>query len=262
VDAWQTFVAGYTNLILTALRQVLFLEDDDEIYEVYVDLLEDLRDHKLGQYEGSASLSTWLVLVARGYGLDHLRSKRGRPRPPVGYERLSEREKLVYRWRFCEGVSLNVVLELLNWGGDKVGIEDLVGAIQRIEEVIDPRTLTRLDRERVAHNAGHGSWRELQRVLHMRLEYTRRSEDDGDSVTAGLETDEMHRRLAAVRETLRPEEREIVDLRFVEGLSAREISKRVGWASTRRVYSVIESALGRLRRGLAGPAREKKDMGT
>jgi RNA polymerase sigma factor (sigma-70 family) len=262
VASWHEFVAGYTNLLLKVLRQALFVEDDDEVYEVYVNLLKDLHDHKLSQYEGNAALSTWLVFVARGYGLDYLRHKRGRPRPPVGYERLSEREKLVYRWHFVEGVSLDVVLELLHWSDDEVTVDELLATIQRVEDVIDSRTLVRLDRERTAHNVGHGSWRELEYFLQTRIEYIRQSEAAGNEVVARLEAEELRRRLATVRETLQPEEQEVVNLRFVEGLNATEISRRVGWATPRRVYSLIESALGRLRHGMIGPVDERNDTGT
>jgi len=248
VETWQQFVTGYSNLILKSLRGVLFLENNDEVYGVYADLLQDLYDGKLEKYEGRASLSTWLVLVARGHALDYLRHKRGRPRPPRGYQRLTEFEKLVYRWHFVEGVSYDATLEVLNIGPTAAGTDELTAAITTIEEVIAPRTLRRLDRERAARSAGHGSWREMEYFTHMRMEYARRSEEGGSEVIRRIEDDENRRGLARGREALTRNERQVVDLRFEEGLTAGEISRRVGWASPRRVYSLIESALNKFRK--------------
>lgn len=261
VVAWQGFVESHSNLILKVLRHILFIEDCDEIHGVYVDLLHDLYDHKLTEYDGRAALSTWLVCVTRGYAYDYLRHKRGRPRPPHGYDQLCDLERRVYHWHFVEGNSYGTVLELLNWGREKTTAEQLVATIESIEGKIDPRTLRRLDRERAARDAGHRSLREMEYFLHARQEYLRWCEASGNEVVHRMEAERIRGRLAAIKAALPPREREVVDLRFDEGLTAKEIASRVGGATPRRVYSMIESALKAFRSELRGFLQELEDTG-
>jgi DNA-directed RNA polymerase specialized sigma subunit len=88
----------------------------------------------------------------------------------------------------------------------------------------------------------------MEYFTHMRMEYARRSEEGGSEVIRRIEDEENRRRLARGREALTRTERQVVDLRFEEGLTAGEISRRVGWASPRKVYSLIESALNKFRK--------------
>ena len=55
-------------------------------------------------------------------------------------------------------------------------------------------------------------------------------------------------RVAALVESLPEEERRILDLRYRERLTAREISLRLGMPGARSVYSRIEAAVRSLRR--------------
>ena len=76
--AWIAFVERYAGLILAMIRRYLRHGDQDDIRTVFADVLASLRKTRLRTYEGRASLSTWLTLVARSEVMDHLRRKFGR----------------------------------------------------------------------------------------------------------------------------------------------------------------------------------------
>jgi RNA polymerase sigma factor (sigma-70 family) len=82
-----------------------------------------------------------------------------------------------------------------------------------------------------------------------------RERADDDHPTEFLDRDATERMAARVRELLgelSPEERDIVRLRFEEGWTAQRIADEKGFSGQRRVYTILDGVLRKLRKGLGG----------
>jgi len=243
---WHAFVDRYAGLIYSVIRRQLFAEDDDEVRTVFADVLEALYQGKLAEFRGSSELSTWLIVVSRGKALDHLRHLQGRRKMPQGYDSLSPLEQQVFRLHHVEGLSFDAVIHSLHSAGVAASAESVAHAVLKIEGTLDRHYLRRLESESRAPALGVVSGRLLDYMTHADIERERNTERPDD----GLERQEIERMAERVRgllAELTEEEREVVRLRFEEGLTAQQIADERGLAGQRRVYTIIDRALRRLR---------------
>jgi RNA polymerase sigma factor (sigma-70 family) len=250
VESWHVFVDRYTGLVMSVLRQQLFVEDIDEIRNVYVDVLEDLFNNKLKEYGGRASLATWLVLVTRGKATDYLRRKRGRRQLPRGWEALSEFDRRVFQLYFVEGLGFDSILCALEWESAGSGAGDIAGAVERIIERIDGRYLKRLNYENDARRQGTGAGNLPEYLYHAETALRERQSGgirNPEEVLADGEHERELERLAALRRSLPEEDRVLLELRYERGWTARRISDELDMGGQRKVYSALDRAVRRLR---------------
>jgi RNA polymerase sigma factor (sigma-70 family) len=119
-------------------------------------------------------------------------------------------------------------------------------AVLKIEGTLDRHYLRRLESDARAPALGVVSGRLLDYMTHAGIERDRNTERPDD----GLERQEIERMAERVRgllAELTEEEREVVRLRFEEGWTAQQIAEERGLAGQRRVYTIIDRALRRLR---------------
>jgi RNA polymerase sigma factor (sigma-70 family) len=250
VESWHTLVDRYTGLIMSVLRQRLFVEDIDEIRNVYVEVLEDLYRNKLREYGGRASLATWLVLVTRGKATDYLRRKRGRRQLPRGYGALSEFDRRVFHLHFVEGLDFESVVCALEWETGGVKTEDLAGSVGRIVETVDGRYLKRLNYENDARRQGIGAGGLPEFLYRAEAAVRGRSGENLRTPEQVLEDREyrgMLERLQEVRRELPAEDQELLALRFEHGRTAKQISDELDMGGQRKVYTALNRAVRRLR---------------
>lgn len=248
VESWHAFINRYTGLILSVLRQQLFVEDEDEIQSVYVDVLEALYVNKLREYKGKASLSTWLVLVTRGKAVDYIRRKRGRRHIPRGYDQLSPQEQEIFQLHFVEGMSFEEVLHTQTSHHGPVEVEDIVASIERIVDTVDGRYLKRLDYQNDARKRGINTGRLAEYLYHAEAELWESSEsrtpdqvlEDNDRRWAIERIEDLKARLPAL-------DRELLELRYEEGRTAREISEQLEMDGPRKVFSALNVVIKTLR---------------
>jgi RNA polymerase sigma factor (sigma-70 family) len=249
IPAWHEFVTRYSGLIHSVVRRHLPTVDSDEIRSVYVDILEALYNGELAMYRGEARLSTWLIVFARNRTIDALRRRSGRIRAPVGYDRLSEFDKKVLRLYYVDGRPLEIVMQVLGRRDVSGGVDDIVEAIERIEDTLDPRYLRKLEDERRSRKCGAGSVRTLRYLIHRSLELEDRStQAKADHALLEAEALEAANRVRDALSALSSQEREILALRFDRGWPAGKIAERLDLKSPRRVYRLIERALKKLRK--------------
>jgi DNA-directed RNA polymerase specialized sigma24 family protein len=120
-------------------------------------------------------------------------------------------------------------------------------AVLKIEGTVDKHYLRRLESDAKAPALGVVSGRLLDYLKHMEFERERVHEDPDD----GFTRDGIERMAARVRELLADlsdEERDVVRLRFEEGWTAQRIASERGLASQRKVYTILDGALRKLRR--------------
>ncbi|MCB1162760.1 sigma-70 family RNA polymerase sigma factor [bacterium] len=245
--AWHTFVERYTGLLQHTLRHIL--RDDEEVATVYVAVLERLYRGQIGQYRGDSRLSTWLVLVARSAALDRLRHRQGRRQEPAQLARMDETARELYRMHFDEGLSLEAIRHRLRAEGRPVEtLEEELGALL---QALSPSRRRRLDYALQARAGAAPSGRALEYHDEQRLENRNRMHAmSPDEILARKEERVELGRLRAALDSLAPEDRHILALRFARGLSARQIAAELGLQSTRRAFTRLSTALRRMRRAL------------
>ena len=244
---WHAFVDRYAGLIYSVIRRQLFVEDEDEVRTVFADVLEALYRGKLSEFRGSSELSTWLIVVSRGKALDHLRHLQGRRKMPQGFETLSTFEQQVFRLHHVEGLGFDAVMHSLHSAGLPANAEMVAHAVLKIEGTLDKHYLRRLESEAKAPALGVVSGRLLDYMTHANIQRDRSEEAPDDR----LERDDIERLAARVRELLgelADEEREVVRLRYEEGWTAQRIADEQGLPGQRRVYTILDGALRKLRR--------------
>jgi RNA polymerase sigma factor (sigma-70 family) len=245
---WHAFVDRYAGLIYSVVRRQLFAEDEDDVRTAFADVLASLYQGKLAEFRGSSELSTWLIVVARGKALDHLRHIQGRRKAPQGFDTLSPFEQEVFKLHHVEGLGFEAVILSLRSAGMPAGAEAVAHAVLRIEGALDKHFLRRVEADAKAPALGVVSGRLLEYMNHAEFLRERPSEEDPD---AGLEREALGRAAARVQELLdelSDEEREVVRLRFEEGRTAQEIADERGLPGQRRVYTILDGALRKLRR--------------
>jgi len=247
---WHAFVDRYAGLIYSVVRRQLYVEEEDDVRTVFADILEALYRGKLAEFRGNSELSTWLIVVSRGKALDHLRHLQGRRKNPLGYEALSRFEREVFRLHHVEGLGFDAVIHSLRSAGLPGNAEMIAHAVLKIESTLDKHYLRRLESDAKAPALGVVSGRMLEFLNHMDVQ-RERTEDDHPSDF--LDQEEMARMAGRVRELLAElsnEERDVVRLRYEEGWTAQRIAEQRGLSGQRRVYSILDGVIRKLRRRL------------
>jgi RNA polymerase sigma factor (sigma-70 family) len=243
-------VDRYAGLIYSVIRRQLFVEDEDEVRTVFADVLEALYHGKLAEFRGSSELSTWLIVVSRGKALDHLRHIQGRRKTPQGWDTLSQFEREVFRLHHVEGLGFDAVIQSLRSAGLPGSADMVAHAVLKIESTLDPHYLRRLESDAKAPALGVVSGRLLEYIHHMDIQRERAIEGDPDE---HIEREELQALAARVKELLSElsdEERDVVRMRFEEGWTAQRIADEKGLPGQRRVYTILDGAIRKLRKKL------------
>jgi len=233
------------------LRRYLF--DEDDLRDVYVDVLQKLYNDKLQQYSGRSSLATWLVCVTRNQVRDFLRKSKGRYDQIAGLDLLSDQEREIFRLYYLEGRPFSDVLTQFSRQGGSDDPATLIVLLSRIESNLSNRTLRRLAYDFRADSVGAVSGRLLEYLDQLRTDLETRGQTDRPDYA--LLEQESRTTINQVRELvnrLPAEERRLLELRFDRGWTARRIAEEEELGSPRQVYTVIDRAVRRLRRWLAG----------
>ncbi|MDH3198124.1 MAG: sigma-70 family RNA polymerase sigma factor [Candidatus Krumholzibacteria bacterium] len=245
---WHTFVDRYSGLIYSVARRQLFAEDEDDVRTVFVDVLEALYRGKLGEFRGRSKLSTWLIVVARGFALDFLRRRDGRRKLPKDHDQLTPFEQEIFRLHYGEGLGFEAVIHTLASMGQKATADQIARAVLRIESLFDARYLRRLEYDARAPSLGIASGRLLDFLMRTDMARESALEETPEHAMDRARIEEEAARARALLETLGGEEREVVRLRYEEGWTAKRISDELGLGGQRRVYTILDRVLRRLRK--------------
>ncbi len=251
LDAWHAFVDQYAGLIYGVVRRHLLAEDEDDVRSVYVDVLSRLYEGEIQTFRAESSLATWLIAFTRNRAFDHARKRHGRRRDPAGIDRLSEFDREVLRLFYMERLPLDIVVHVLSWRGGKVTADEVVESMQRIEEIVDRRYLSRLDREYMAKRYGIDSRCILAYVADLRQEYDEKTH--GNRPDVHLMKEEARGIVERVHEMvseLTTVEQEVASLWFDKRLAAPEIARKLGLKNQRRVYTIKNKLMQKIRKSL------------
>jgi DNA-directed RNA polymerase specialized sigma24 family protein len=143
---------------------------------------------------------------------------------------------------------LEIVVHTLSWSGYSANAYDIAESIQRIDNVIDKRYFCRLEDEYKAKKYGVESTRMLKYLIQLKMEYEQRDvHNRPDSYLIEKELLEMADRVRESILRLSSEERKVIFFRFNRGLSAKKIAEKLKLDNQRRVYTLINKAIRKLR---------------
>jgi DNA-directed RNA polymerase specialized sigma24 family protein len=246
-EAWHIFVERYAGLLYHVVRGFFFAEE--EARDAFVEVLEQLLHRRLTSYEGRASLASWLVLVARSISTDILRRRFGRRLPPRGVTKLSPRQREVFRLYYTDGLSFRATLDRLGQLGYAAETEDLIADMQAIEDGVSRRSLRRVAYDRHAPSVGCSSGRLLAYLEEQRADLREREAAQNPEWQLLLrEAEEQTRLILAQLDRLKPEERQVIAMHFEQGLTGKQIARRLGLAGQRSAYTILDRAVRQLRR--------------
>lgn len=248
IEAWHAFIERYSGLIFGVIRRRLVMEEEDEIRTVYVDVLKALYDGALTRYRGEARLSTWLTVFTGGRALDAFRHRHGRSSAPGKLAEMSPFDREVFRLFYIDRLPLDVIAQVLRAKRFSVTAEGIVESVRRLDESIDRRVIERLGYERHARRRGVDSGRMLEYLIGLEHDLAGRSEHDRpDAYLAAQESRAVAERVRKHLSRLPPDERQIVHYRFERGWTAARIAETLGLDGRRRVYTLIDRIVRKLR---------------
>lgn len=253
VEPWQEFVLRYSALILRTVRRYMLGFDVDDHRTIYVDILQQLYHSGLNRYDGSVTLSSWVMIVARSRCLDAVRARHGRKRPPKWLQNMSVFDRDVYRLFFVEGLDVSATLAELQRQNPLARSERVLESLGRLDERIDAGLRTQLAHELYARSVGGIAARLLECTYDsgQRIEeFQERSRPD--TLLIEKETRAIIARLCNLLERLPAEERRAIELRYWGGLRPEAVGASMGLGGRRRAQRLIQRAVSRLRRILEG----------
>jgi RNA polymerase sigma factor (sigma-70 family) len=228
--AWRRFIDDYRRLLFSVIRR--FARDPDEAMDLFAHLCEQLRADEMSRLRhfrddagGSASFSTWLVVVGRRLIIDWYRKRDGRIRrtPPRD---LSPLGVAIYTQVFIASRSHRDAYE---WA----------------RAHLDPSlTYSTFLRElRMVHQA---AFREPAGSV-TRAVLDSAEIDPTPNAEELVLADEAAEALGDAMATLDPAVRAAVQLLIVEEMTAGDVARVVGWPNAKAVYNRVYRALAAIR---------------
>jgi DNA-directed RNA polymerase specialized sigma24 family protein len=248
--AWQAFIETYSPLIQKTIGR--YVKDKDTAEDLYVSLIEKLKESKLKTFEFRSTLSTWLFIVARNHCRDYFRSTKGIRHVMAVLKDLKPAERRYFELHYIQNLPLHEVLESLRTElGQKVTYLDIIEYEDRLQKKVSKKGLGKL-MERLLrpdtskHHAGiqavEGRW----------------TLGEGPSAISPPQESMLERRnLEIAIEKLRGavlrlphRDQLILKLKFEHKASAREISEILDLGNEKQVYRKLDRLLGELRKML------------
>jgi RNA polymerase sigma factor (sigma-70 family) len=163
-------------------------------------------------------------------------------------EQLSETERLILRLYYVEGKSFEEVRHRLMDLDVQIDRDGLIDALRRIDQHIDSRTLKRYAYDLHAVSVGAISGRLLEFLDWWRGEQEAlRRDRNPEQELIEKEARQLAADVHTLLDCLPEEEREVLSLRFDKEWSAKRIADELGIPGARRVYTIVDRGLRRLR---------------
>jgi len=220
---WRSFVDQHTPALL-ALIERNGVRDHDEAMDLYVFTCQRLSANgcaRLKRYDPRhGAMGAWLAVVVRNATVDWVRTRAGRPRLFAAIKTLPPFDQRVFELYYWKELPLAVIAgTLAQETKAAVGVAEVLDALGRIETLLTPR-----------HR------RELLSLVtrsHRPASLTAPDDEEEDgrisvpSLEAGPEDQLAARELTEAfdraLQSLQPEEGAIVRLKYVQGLSTRDV---------------------------------------
>jgi RNA polymerase sigma factor (sigma-70 family) len=263
--AWSDFLAAYTPFIQGCIRRVA--EDYDEQMDIYLHVCARLhaddcrrvRQFRGGTAERPCKFTTWLATVTMNLAREWIRQSRGRRRMFRVIERMPRLNQIVFRYHHWEGFSADEILQLLRaQHGVELGAAELASILAEIRVSLGRdrrwRLLSRGGRHARHHSLSGPAGDSSDDPRPIQVASTEPSGDDRVRERGAATA------LRAAIAELPLAQRQAIELRFTEGLAARQIARRLGIDSYKRVYELQARALLQLRSAMKSSGWEIDDF--
>jgi RNA polymerase sigma factor (sigma-70 family) len=250
--AWRAFIDQHTPTLL-ALIERAGIVNRDEAMEIYVLACERLSEDDCRRLRrrdpAKGSIQAWLAVVIRHVVVDWVRSRAGRRRLFGAIKRLEPFDRQVFELYYWEDRMPAEIAEIVGTrSATPVGLDAVFAALARIERALTDRhradLLSLAVRSRVPVS--------LDDEEAPAVDAVDASPDPETAVVAS----EARDRLAAALSGLPAEDAAIVRLKFIQGLSLREIERALHLTglTEARLDRILESLRTTLNRGgTSGP---------
>lgn len=251
--AWPPFLCEYSRFMLGCIRRVS--SDHDERMDIYLhvcarlhaDDCRRLRTFRGGTEERPCKFTTWLATVTMNLAREWIRQARGRKRMYRTIEQLPGWQRRAFEFHYWEGYSVAETTQLL---GARHGARRTEGevavALGQMRERLGGGPMWCL----VSRRRAESSPVRRQGVPKLPAQ----EPDEIASVALPLEdiasTVDAVTTLRGALLTLSDIERECLELRFRDDLTAKQIADMLGIRKYKQVYEVQARALTRLRAAL------------
>lgn len=245
---WQSFLDRYAQDLLAWIRQLGF--DGDEAMDRFVYVCEKLADdgcrrlREVRHLGDDGELVPWLRTVVRNASISWYWSQHGRQRLPKAVAALPEDEQRVFQGHYWEGLGPVEIRERMEAEGRRRDLPQVFDALETVLEVLSDG-----DRWRLASGL-------LSRRPAQEIEAWSEPASLRDDAEERVLKRERYERAGRALGELAPPDRLLLQLRYEEGCSYREMASIVGCDSTtarRRIGRVLDH----VRQALAdGPAEQ------
>lgn len=233
---WKEFLEQYSAQIMSVAAQFEARPDQRSDCFLYVceKLSEQnfrrLRDYELG---GRARFRNWLKVVVANLCIDWKRHREGRVRPFVSIAKLPRLEQLIFRYLFMQGMDRTTCLATLQGQFPELNERRFSSAVSRVNQSLTPQ-------QRWLVSQWHVNTVSIDDP--MLSEPASRAAGPEEVVGAG----EQAERLAAALSLLSPPERLILQLRYQQDLSLKEIARMARLGDPFRARREVQKALAKL----------------
>ncbi len=246
--AWSVFIERYSDHVFTQLRRMGF--DHDEAMERFVYVFEKLSEDKcrrlaeIKTLEPTGDLKAWLNKVIRNLSINWAWSESGRKRLLGFVAEMPDREQRIFQLFFWQGKTPFEIYEILRLEHDQtVEIEDVFTGLENVNDGLSEKK-----RWRLLSNLNRG---------RRELSFESLNPDDGqtfepeDTTTENPEehtlSESSKRRVLEAVNCLSELEKLVVNLRYEESLTLKEVAEMLGW-ETREAVNLHKSAIYKLRK--------------
>lgn len=235
---WRAFVDQYTPRLLQII-EMCGVRDRDDAMDLYVHVCERLAANdcaRLRKHDpGKGPLAAWLNTVVRRMLVDWVRSNAGRKRLFGSIRALSEVDQQVFELYYWRRQTPSAMADLIvGEGGRGIGLASVFAALERVERALTERQRVDLLTMTARTTASIPLMDEEGEPL---VHVTTESPDP----EAALLADSRDRSLDEALQALPAEDRVIVSMRYLDGLTLPEIRRalHLDALTTDRVTAIV-----------------------
>lgn len=236
---WASFLDIYSKTLRHIARQ--FATDDsavDDCYEYVCAKLSDNNFRRLKTFDpsGPARFKTWLTAVTANLCKDCRRSVYGRKRLPECVRRLPEFDQLVFECFYRRGMTHQECLHVLESRFTRLTPDLISDANARLHSLLSSKQRWQLsvarDESQLTDDSAAGI------------------EADDDGPEFHVQSGEDRLRIEKAMARLEPQQRLVLQLRYQQDLTLREVAQLTGLADAFKARRQIDAALAALKKAM------------
>ncbi len=236
---WAAFLETYSPVLRNIIRQ--FEADNiasDDCFEFVCAKLSDDNFRRLRAFdpEGPAKFRTWLTAVTANLCKDWRRSVYGRKRLPEIVRQLPELDQLVFECFYRHGMTHHECLHVLKSRFTKLTLEQIGDANALLHSSLSSRQRWQLSITRDKSLSIETSTVDIE------------ANDDGPELQ--LQSGEERQRLEKAMARLEPQQRLLLQLRYQQDLTLKEVAQLTGLNDPFKAKRQIDAALTALTKAM------------